>query len=164
MGRILAIFASDEHQYGPFIAGAIFFGLVIGFPIGLTVAHAKAQGGTLDGYAAALTQVHGHLQLMGFVGLFVIGMGYRLVARFPGVRLRTALVPALTFALVAGGLLVRALAQPLADRDAWAAVFAGATVLETAGVLLFSATILRCLATGRKEDFLYSPFFAAGAF
>ncbi len=163
MRRIRAVFASDEHQYGPFIAGALFFGIVIGFPLGLTVAHARAQGGTLGAYGPALTQVHGHLQLMGFVGLFVIGMGYRLVARFTAVRLRSALVPGLTFAFVAGGLFVRSFAQPLADRDGWAVVFAGATVFETAGVLLFSATILHCLARGRKEDFLYTPFFAAGA-
>lgn len=163
MARFQSFFLSEEHQYAPFVAGAIFFGLVVGFPLGLTLAHASAQESTLGGRWQALTQVHGHLQLAGWVGLFVMGMGFRLVPRFTGVRVRPAALVPVTFLLVAGGLLLRALAQPFADEGPLAALFVAAAVLEAAGGLAFCAAIVRCLALGRREQFLYSPFFGAGA-
>ena len=163
MRLIPAAFRLEEQQYAPFVAGAVFFGLVVGFPLGLTLAYASAQESTLGGRWAALAQVHGHLQLMGWFGLFVMGMGYRLVPRFTGVKVRPAFLPPLTFVLVAAGLALRAVAQPFADGDGWAALFVLSAVMEAAGDLLFSATVLRCLALGRRDEFLYSPYFAAGA-
>lgn len=147
----------------PFVAGAVVFGLIVGFPLGFTLAHAAAQGSSLGGRWQALAQVHGHLQLMGWVGLFLMGMGFRLVPRFTGVRVRPGALVPLTFALMGSGLLLRAVAQPFADERPLAALFVAAAALEAAAALTFSVAILRCLASGRREQFLYSPFFAAGA-
>ena len=95
--------------------------------------------------------------------MFVMGMGYRLVPRFTGVRIRPAALVPITFALMASGLALRAWSQPFADETPLAAVFVASAALEAAGTLIFSGVVLRCLATGRREAFLYSPFFAAGA-
>ncbi|HLB26492.1 MAG TPA: NnrS family protein [Dehalococcoidia bacterium] len=163
MSRLAALFLSEDRQYFPFIAAALFFGVVVGFPLGLTLAHAAAQDSNLGGRWQPLVQAHGHLQLFGWIGMFVMGMGYRLVPRFTGVRVRPrALVP-LTLVLMASGLALRGLAQPFADESPLAAVFVASAALEAAGTLVFSGVVLRCLATGRREAFLYSPFFAAGA-
>src|SRR5450756_2103401 len=81
-------FLREEHQYAPFIGSAIFFALFVGFPLGLLLAHAAAQGSGLGGRYPQLVQVHGHTQLFGWFGLFVMGMGYRLVPRFTAVKLR----------------------------------------------------------------------------
>jgi uncharacterized protein involved in response to NO len=80
--RLPRPFREEEQQYLPFVAGAVFFAAILGFPLGLLLAHAAAQGSTLGGRYAPLVQVHGHLQLMGWFGLFILGMGYRLVSRF----------------------------------------------------------------------------------
>ena len=163
MSGLGAFFRLEEKQYLPFIGAAIAFGLVAGFPLGFTLAHAAAQASTLGGRYAALVQVHGHLQLVGWVGLFVMGMGLRLVPRFTGVRVRpSALVP-LTFVLIVSGLLLRAFAQPFADQRPLSVLFVASAALEAAGAVTFAVAILRCLASGRREAFLYSPFFAAGA-
>ncbi len=103
MARLRSFFQREEHQYVPFVAGAVVFGLIVGFPLGITLAHAAAQGSSLGGRWQALAQVHGHLQLMGWVGLFLMGMGFRLVPRFTGVRVRPGALVPLTFALMASG-------------------------------------------------------------
>jgi hypothetical protein len=162
VGSLLSSFLHEERQYVPFVAAAIFFGLIVGFPLGFTLAHAAAQQASLGGRWASLMQVHGHLQLMGWLGLFVMGMGFRLIPRFTGVRVRPAALVPLTFLLTASGLILRAFAQPFADGDLMAALFVTGAALEAAGALAFAAAILRCLAFGRREQFLYSPFFAAG--
>jgi len=161
--RLPAFFGSEEQQYGPFIAAAIFFGLVVGFPLGTTLAHAAAQGSNLGGRWPALAQVHGHLQLLGWVGLFVVGMGYRLVPRFTAVKVRPAMLVPLTLALIALGLALRAIAQPFADEGAPAVVWVASAALEALGAALFAGSVLRCLLLGRRDEFLYTPFFASGA-
>ncbi len=163
MAGLRSFLQREEHQYVPFIGAAIIFGLIVGFPLGMTLSHAAAQGSSLGGRWQALAQVHGHIQLMGWVGLFVMGMGLRLVPRFTGVRVRPAALVPLTFVLMASGLLLRAAAQPFADERPLAVLFVIAAALEAAAALTFCTAVLRCLASGRREQFLYSPFFAAGA-
>ncbi len=163
MHRLASLFRAEERQYVPFVAGAIISGLIIGFPLGLVLAHAAAQGSNLGGRWAALAQAHGHLQLLGWLGLFVMGMGFRLVPRFTGTRIRPAGLVPVTFCLMVAGLLLRTIAQPFADEGPIAALFVASAVLEVAASLLFAAAILRCLTAGRREAFLYSPFFGAGA-
>jgi len=163
VSRLTAFLFNEEQQYAPFVAAAIFVGLIVGFPLGFLLAHAAAEGSSLGGYWAALAQAHGQLQLMGWVGLFVMGMGFRLVPRFTGVRVRPAFLAPLTLLAMVSGLLVRAVAQPFADEGPFAALFAISAALEAAGALIFATAVLRCLASGRREQFLYSPFFGAGA-
>jgi len=71
--RLGSFFRAEDQQYLPFIAAAVFFGLIVGFPLGFTLAHAAAQGSNLGGRWQPLVQAHGHLQLVGWVGLFVMG-------------------------------------------------------------------------------------------
>lgn len=162
MPLLPAVFREEDRFYGPFIAGALFFGLALGFPLGILVAHALAQHATLDGRLPQVVQLHGHLQLQGWFGLFVMGMGYRLVARFTAVHVRPPWLVPLTFVLMASGLGLRAVAQPWADGAPYAALFAASGALEAAAALIFAAAILRSVILGRRERFGYSPFFAAG--
>jgi hypothetical protein len=77
---------------------------------------------------AVYAQVHGQLQLVGFGGLFVMGMSFRIMPRVSGrwmpmPRLIPLLLPAF-----AASLIVRSAAQPLSDgflRDAGLVVSAG---------------------------------------
>ena len=161
--RLLSVFREEERQYIPFAFGAVFFALILGFPLGFTVAHAAAQGGTLAGHLAAVTQLHGHLQLVGWFGLFVTGMGYRLVSRFTAVKVRPASLVPLTFGLLAGGLVLRAVSQPWADAPPMGVLFAASGVLEAAAALIFAWVILHCVRHGRPDEFHYSEFFAAAA-
>ena len=153
---------TEERQYAPFVAAAIAFGLLVGFPLGLTVAMARALESSLDGRLPQLLQVHGHVQLFGWFGLFVMGMGYRLVARFTAVKGRYDWIAPATLLAVASGLLLRSIGQTFAENGVFAAMFGLAGALEFSGVALFVAVVLRALLIGRPDEFGYKPFFAAG--
>lgn len=154
---------SPESQYLPFVAVATGIAVVVGLPLGLLLALAAAQGSTLGGRWAPLAQLHGHLQLAGWGGLFVMGVGFRLIPRFTGSPLRPAWAVPLVLLLVGGGLALRGV-QPFAEGGVPSAAFAASAVLEAAGALLFGAAVLGCLLAGRRDEFLYRPFFAAGIF
>ncbi|HEY8765983.1 MAG TPA: hypothetical protein VIP09_01770 [Dehalococcoidia bacterium] len=156
-------FLREEHQYAPFIGSAIFSALFVGFPLGLLLAHEAAQGSGLGGRFPQLVQVHGHTQLFGWLGLFVMGMGYRLVPRFTAVKLRHQWWVPLTLACAVVGLALRAIGQTFADEGTvFAVLFGSSGALEFLGVSLFVAVIIRALLLGRPDEFGYKPFFAAG--
>lgn len=161
--RLPAVFSDEERQYAPFVAGAIFVALFVAFPLGLTAALARAQNSTLGGHWPALAQVHGHLQLAGWFGLFVMGMGFRLVPRFTGARLRRAWPAPLAFAVFASGLALRGISQPWMDSSPFGALAVFSAALELAGAVVFAAIIWRCLLRGRPDEFGYTPYFASGA-
>lgn len=153
----------EEHQYAPFIGSAIFFALFVGFPLGLLLAPSAAQGSGLGGRFPQLVQVHGHTQLFGWFGLFVMGMGYRLVPRFTAVKLRYQWWVPLTLVCAVVGLVLRAIGQTFADEGTvFTVLFGSSGALEFIGVSLFVAVILRTLLLGRPDEFGYKPFFAAG--
>jgi len=155
----------EEHQYAPFVGFAFFFALCVGFPLGLLLAHAVAQGTSLGGRSPQLVQVHGHIQLVGWFGLLVMGMGYRLASRFTAVKHRYQAVVPLTLICVVAGLFLRGFGQAFADEGAvFAILFGSSGALEYLGVSLFVAVILRALLLGRPDEFGYKPFFAAGVF
>lgn len=162
-GAALSVFRDEERQYVPFVAAALFFALFVGLPLGILLAHAAAQGGTLGGRYPQVVQLHGHLQLMGWFGLFVMGMGFRLVARFTAVHVWPRWLVPLTLVLMVGGLALRSVSQPWAAGGLSSVLFGASAVFEAAAALVFTAVTLRAVRLGRPEEFRYSPFFAAGA-
>ena len=99
---------------------------------------------------APLAQLHGHAQLVGFAGLLVMGIGYRVFPRFRGAPAPAATAVVASFALVATGLALRsALAWP-AGEIRTAALAAGG-ILELAGALVYARLVLGTLVAGDSE-------------
>jgi hypothetical protein len=135
----------DEPPYRLFIASSLALALGGGFA--LAVALPAAQVMELDWGDAwpALVQAHGQLQLLGFAGLFVMGMAFRLMPRFSGRALAygAAVVPllvAVTFSIV-----VRALAQPWGSGPLRGALLLLSATALVAAALAFVAVIFGTL-------------------
>lgn len=91
----------------------------------------------------ALVQSHGHIQLFGWCGLMVLGVGLHFLPRLRGAPLvGVQLVPAALIWLV-GGLILRAVAQPLAAADI--APFVAQPALILSGIFELVAT---CVVVG----------------
>ncbi|MBX7110980.1 MAG: hypothetical protein K1X87_03920 [Dehalococcoidia bacterium] len=114
-----------------------------GFTLAVALPAEAALGRFGTGWFAH-AQVHGHLQVIGFAGLFVVGVSTRLAPRFTN---RTLHDPSIrvAFWLLASGLFLRALGQPLAQHAAFAAVMLIGGALEAAGALLALVTLTRTL-------------------
>ncbi len=144
----------------PFIAIALAISILGGFLLGISLPLLAALGIPLRGWIPH-AQIHGHLQAVGFVGLFVVGVAYRLVPNFvgrPTVRF-PRLVP-ISLWLIVVGVLLRAVGQPAAARDAFAALMAAGAWLECAGAACVAVNIIATLRPLRADP--AAPFFLAG--
>lgn len=153
--------AGGDHSYVLFLGTSVALALVVGLPVGILAAFAMSQGSSLRGLWMPLVQAHGQVQMMGWVGLFIMGMAYHIVPRFKATPLRYPGLVLPSFALVTAGLIVRLVAQPAADH-AWAmplVVLSG--VLGAAGVLAFAASIVPTIL-GRGARQLFDAFLLAG--
>ncbi|HLG42932.1 MAG TPA: hypothetical protein VI643_06165, partial [Planctomycetota bacterium] len=127
-----------------FLTGGATAGTVL---LGYKTAYALEWLPKMEGWAAHV-QAHGHVQIFGWVALFILGISYHVVPRFLGTELRRRELAVASFWLMLGGILLTAYFQPLAQH-AWAAhwlvIAAG---LEFVAALFF---LLAIRATARRS-------------
>lgn len=153
--------ASAEEQladtiYRPFFRAGIAVVLSLGAVWGalLLVRIALAQSFT----AVTLHEVnaHGHAQIFGWVGLFVMGFAYQAFPRFKHTSLAHPRWAYASFWLMLGGLMTRSLLEPLVTWWTWPGplAVAGSTV-EIVAVGIFIWVIL---ATLRRSPKAWEPY------
>lgn len=142
--------ASRRHREfdAQFIWAALLFAVLGGFSLGAYLAWQIGTGGDLPRDFPVWVQVHGHLQLIGWAGLFIIGVSLFFMPRLAGVPIRQGQRIPWMLWLIASGLLLQTLARlgfvSVESAGAGATLrsvtFAGA-VLEWLGILIYVATI-----------------------
>lgn len=143
------------QAYRWFLLTALALALGGGISSGVASAMTGGGWGALRGEGwISLVQAHGHLQIFGFVGLFIVGMALHIVPRFKAQPPPRASLSYLTYGLITTGVLARALTQPHAQ--GWLRpVFVASGLVELAGALVFAALIFGILlrAGERREPF-----------
>jgi uncharacterized protein involved in response to NO len=137
-------------RVAPVISAALLLGTGGGFVLATILTLSSALNVFLGPWWTAVAQAHGHLQLYGWAGLFVLGVAFHFLPRLRGTPLAFAwLVPWLLGAQIAG-LLLRVLSQPLlatSDMGIWRTLLISSGVLECVAldgaVVLFVLTMLR---------------------
>ena len=158
-------------RVAPLLKTALLMGVGGGFLLAtiLTVTYGLAV--PLGAWWEALAQAHGHLQLYGWAGLFVLGVALHFLPRLRGTPLVGAyLVPWLLGVLIAS-LVLRAVSQPLLSiypANVWRLGLMGSGILEVAAyTCVLSLMVLTALSgprpTTRPAYWSVLPFFA-GAF
>jgi hypothetical protein len=159
------------HQPGPaapdsyrlYLKTSLLLALTAGFGIGLLAVLSRAGAPSLGAYWLPLIQAHGQVQLLGWVGLFTVGVAYHVVPRFRGVPPVSRRVALVTYSLLLGAVVVRAVAQPLAVGAALPGAFTLAALLQLAGSTLFAVTLLRWLLPHARQWEGYEPYLASAA-
>lgn len=139
----------------PVLRAALLLGAGGGFMLASVLSLTFALQLPLGPWWTALAQAHGHLQLYGWAGLFVLGVAFHFLPRLRGAPLAwPRAVPWLLGAQVAA-LLLRGVSQPLLAADGapagaaalWRALLVASAALELAGVgsavAVLAATALR---------------------
>jgi len=143
--------AREDRAFPWYIGGALAVAVLGGFALAIALSLAAALGWEWGVRWRALAQAHGHLQVVGWLGLFIAGMAFRLAPRFAGRPLRFASVTPVALALLATGLLARALAQPALDLPGMRPLLLAGATAELAGALLVAlalgATLLPVVTT-----------------
>lgn len=111
----------------------------------------------------AHVQAHGHAQIMGWVGLFIMGVAYQVLPRLKGAALPGRRLTMASFWLVLIGLISRVFSQPLIGRAFWAGqTMVLSSLLELVGITLFLTFCLRTLLSSRPLP-LFERFLLVGA-
>lgn len=153
--------ASDLYRL--FLSTALVLTLGAGITTGITAAMTAGGWVALRGDTwLALVQAHGHVQLFGFLGLFIMGMAYHVVPRFKALPPPDRRLVFASYGLMTLGVLLRLNAQPY-PQGFLRSLLAASGPLELAGAALFAwlvgATLLR--ARERREPF--DRYLIAGA-
>ncbi len=135
--------ADDIHV--PFVFASLALAVLGGFTLAVSLPVEAALGGYDVGWVSH-AQVHGHLQVVGFAGLFVVGVSMKLAPRFAS-RSDVALASLVTpgFGLMVFGILLRIVGQPLAEHSPFPVLLGAGAFAEAAGALLLAAVLLATL-------------------
>lgn len=150
-----------ENLYRRFLKAALLFTFTGGAALGTWALVVMALRGRLGGIGRGLLQVHGHYQLFGWVGLFVVGVAYHILPRLSGVPLPSYRAAAASFAMLVGGTALR-FAQALDPSGLRSTLLLGGALLEVAGCGIFGWIAGRILLSGPGPKKAYQAYLAAG--
>lgn len=140
-------------RVAPMLAAALLIGAGGGFVLAtvLTLTRAFHVPGGL--WWVALAQAHGHLQLYGWAGLFVLGVAFHFLPRLRGAGLAfPEAIPWLLATLVAG-IVLRGFSQPLlaaTGSDIWRVGLVASGILETLALLGLLSIVATTAIQGPK--------------
>lgn len=144
----------SRKYHEPFVYAALGIALSAGFGYGATLLLARAFELPLGAWYGALTQAHGHAQLFGWVGLFVMGVGMFFLPRLRGMTLQGVSRAPFAWGLLVCGIALRSIVQPYAAfagmNGFLRALFLLSAILEMAGMLVVVSMLAQTLRA-RKE-------------
>ncbi len=125
--------------YRPFFKAGIAVVLSLGAVWGAFLLLRIGFGGTFSAAGLHEINAHGHAQIFGWVGLFVMGFAYQAFPRFKHTTLAHPRLAYLSLWLMTTGLVLRALLEPLATARPWLIGLAlVASTLEIGAISLFA--------------------------
>ncbi|MFL5666030.1 MAG: hypothetical protein ACJ8BW_32485 [Ktedonobacteraceae bacterium] len=155
----------------PILQAALFMGAGGGFLLATILTVTRALSMPLGTWWTAVAQAHGHLQLYGWAGLFVLGVALHFLPRLRGTPLAGARLVPWLLGIISVSLVLRAIGQPLLVTDPgvmWRIGLVSSGMLEMgAFVTVLSLLILTALRGPRPttRPAYWSVFpFIAGSF
>lgn len=143
---------SSTYPHKPFLYAAFLIALSAGFGYGASLVLARAWGVLLGTWYSAVVQAHGHAQLFGWVGLFVLGVGLNVLPKMRGTTLKRVERLPYAWGLLVMGIVLRSVVQPIigfwGTGEVWRALLLLSAILEMAGI---SVVVSMLLATERAE-------------
>jgi hypothetical protein len=135
--------ALADTIYRPFFKAGIVTVLTLGAVWGAILLLRIALNGNFTSASVHEINAHGHAQIFGWVGLFVMGFAYQAFPRFKHTTLVLPNVAAMTLGSLVVGIIGRSIAQPLVDSmpGLWSVAVAS-SVLEVTAIVTFAVLIM----------------------
>ncbi len=151
----------EKEVYEKFVKTSILFALTLGATLGALLLSSALFG--MPQISWSLVQVHAHVQLFGWVGLFIMGIAYHVVPRFKSVKLYSNSLANASYWLMASGVLLRSISQPLAESAIFANLVVLSSILELAAVALFAYVLFKTLKSSEQALESFDLFLFSGA-
>jgi hypothetical protein len=154
-----------DSVYRPFFRAGIAVVLTLGAVWGAYLLLRIAWFGSFAAAGLHEVNAHGHAQVFGWVGLFVMGFAYQAFPRFKHTSLAWVGAAWTSFALMVVGVVARSVAEPLAGLiAALAPVAVVASVIEVSAIGLFVAVILRTWRRSGQRLAVYDYYILSALF
>lgn len=155
--------SNQDRIHMPFLVASLLFGVLGGFSLATSLP-VEALAGSLDVSWVAHAQVHGHLQVVGFATLFVVGMALKLAPRFGGQAVSPPGAERWLLWVLVAGLLGRAFGQPLADVGPFGVLTLAGAALESAGAGVFLVMVITALSGALRDRQPFAMLIVGAAF
>ncbi len=147
--------------YQKFVKTALIVSVTTGCLYGAIKLFQVGMGGSFDVLSRKAIQMHGSSQLVGWVGLYIMGFFYFILPRLKGTTLVGRRWANLSFYLILAGLIVRALFYILEKSDTPLYPFV-AGLLDTGAATLFLGVCLKTLLQSTEPKGIQDNFILAG--
>lgn len=145
--------------YRPFFKAGIALTLSLGAVWGAYLLIRIALNGSFRAAGLHEVNAHGHAQIFGWVGLFVMGFAYQAFPRFKHTTLAHPNLALFSFGLMLVGIVGRSLLEPAAAAMAWAGPAAvAASILEVIAIALFIAVLTATWRASGKPPAFYDYY------
>jgi hypothetical protein len=154
---------SSDTAYRKFLVASLLMATLVGFVLAIHVPIERLLDVGRAERTADLVQAHGQVQLLGFAGLYVMGMSLRLLPRFAGARLALEWMAEAALWCMVAALLLRAVVMPWFSGDVHDALLVASwfgVLLAASGYLM---TVLGTLANDPRRADASSLAFALGS-
>ena len=136
--RLRPVVPRSDTAYRSFIVTSLALSVLVGFLLAIHIPVGRLLDAGWPERTADLIHGHGQVQLLGFAGLYVMGMSLRLLPRFAGARLQLeGLIPVVLWSMAAS-LAVQSVILPWTSGDLHDVLL----LMSTFGVLLASGCFL----------------------
>ncbi|MBZ0258451.1 NnrS family protein, partial [bacterium] len=151
-----------DSIYRPFFLAGIGVILTVGAVWGAYLLIRIGYLGSFTAVGIHEVNAHGHAQIFGWVGLFVMGFAYQAFPRFKHTNLLHPQLALATLWMMLGGILIRALCEPLGliAPIVWNLIPI-ASAIEVAAIGLFIFIILKTLRNSGKPFAFYDRYIIA---
>lgn len=147
LSAIESVWTRRIHE--PFVRAALLIALTAGFGYGAVMVALLAFGVIPGAWYPPLLQAHGHAQLFGWLGCFILGMGLFFLPRLHGAKLQHQERLRYVLVLLVTGIALRTVAQPLAGWFATSSTASqlrvamlGASILEMASLFVLLSLLI----------------------
>jgi hypothetical protein len=137
-----------DQIYRPYFTAAMLLVLTLGATWGAYLLLKIAVASDFKAAELHLVNAHGHAQIFGWVGLFIMGFAYQAFPRFKHTDLAWPWLAPAVLGLMIGGVMTRAVLEPLAG--SWSYAMAGAVYAAWVEVVAISVFALQIVATWRR--------------
>jgi iron-sulfur cluster repair protein YtfE (RIC family) len=155
-----------ENIYEKFIKAAIIIALSTGCVYGAFILFYMGIQHSLYAVPRVLIETHGHTQIFGWVGLFIMGVSYFILPRFYAVRIYSGKLANLSFYfMVAGIILVFTYRTilPINNHYFFKALIMSGCFLEVTAVLMFLIVAFKTVLSAEKQELeTYETFLFSG--
>lgn len=146
-----------DSIYRRFFLGGILVILTAGATWGATLLWQIGMRGKFTGVSIHAVNAHGHAQIYGWVGLFIMGFAYQALPRVWHTTLAAPRLAATAFGLMCVGITVRSILMPLSGSTPAAIGSLAGGVIELIACILFVGQLLATFGR-RASDVLAEPY------